>query len=367
MHLRKFDALGARPLLERAIQMDPQFPLAHSALASTWSVLGYDNRARESAARAFELAADLPRVERLQVEGTFRELSSEWKEAIAIWQALSTFFPDDVEHTLRLANAQIASGAAEEWSDDDRGISGGRFPRVNGSASRSGRGVRGRDIVGLQADAGCRRRRRQGGGSAGRPIVARGAPSCARAVPRCVRGNRRRPPACSRKHATSTPTPAIARVLPVRSTILPARFPTARTPQRTVALYEEGLGIARAIGEQDLVARFLNNLAIQQRRAGNLQASLKMNQESLAIRREIGDRTNTAISLNNIGNVLLDLGDCRGRRSTTRSRRRMSREIGDRRGSCPRPAQCGRVLEIAGPTDTRARHERRSAENPSRH
>lgn len=63
---------------------------------------------------------------------------------------------------------------------------------------------------------------------------------------------------------------------------------------REVALYEEGLGIARAIGEQNLIARFLNNLAIQRRRAGDLRASLTMNQESPAIRREIGDRVNTA-------------------------------------------------------------------------
>jgi hypothetical protein len=72
----------------------------------------------------------------------------------------------------------------------------------------------------------------------------------------------------------------------------------------------------RAIGEQDLIARFLNNLAIQRRRAGDLRGSLEMNRESLAIRREIGDRVNTAVSLNNIGNVLLDLGDLQGAAET---------------------------------------------------
>ena len=50
MRLRQFDALGARSLLEQAIQADPQFPLAHSALANTWSQLGYDSRAKEAAA-----------------------------------------------------------------------------------------------------------------------------------------------------------------------------------------------------------------------------------------------------------------------------------------------------------------------------
>ena len=56
-----------------------------------------------------------------------------------------------------------------------------------------------------------------------------------------------------------------------------------------------------------MVARLLNNLAIQKRRAGDLNGSLALNREALAIRREIGDRVNLAVSLNNIGNVLLDL------------------------------------------------------------
>ena len=112
--LRQFDALGARGLLERAVQADAMFPLAHAALARTWSTLGYDARAREAAERAFQLSSGLARAERLQVEGTYREMDSAWPEAIEIWRTLANFFPDDIEHVLRLANAQIASGAARD-------------------------------------------------------------------------------------------------------------------------------------------------------------------------------------------------------------------------------------------------------------
>ncbi len=68
---------------------------------------------------------------KLQVEGTFHEMSSEWKEAIGIWQTLATFFPDDVEYALRLANAQIVSGAREGRACDDR-----RFQEAVSSAIR---------------------------------------------------------------------------------------------------------------------------------------------------------------------------------------------------------------------------------------
>ena len=84
---------------------------------------------------------------------------------------------------------------------------------------------------------------------------------------------------------------------------------------------KEGLATIEALRTQlpsvcdprtDLVARLLTNLAIQERRAGNLDASLRLNREAVAIRRGIGDRNSLAISLNNIGNVLRDQGDLSG-------------------------------------------------------
>ena len=137
--MRRFDALGARTLFEQAIKADPRFPLAYSALANTWSALGYDSRAKDAAAKAFELSGNLPRADRLLVEGTFREMSSAWKEAIAIWQTLATFFPDDVEHALRLANAQIVVGRRQGRVGDDRGLQEA-VSEDHRSSSRSGRG-----------------------------------------------------------------------------------------------------------------------------------------------------------------------------------------------------------------------------------
>ena len=93
----------------------PAFPLAHSALARTWSTLGYDARARETPRARVRavcrtlLARGSPagrgHVSRdgERVEGSHRDLA----DAV-------DFFPDDVEHALRLANAQISSGAAKD-------------------------------------------------------------------------------------------------------------------------------------------------------------------------------------------------------------------------------------------------------------
>src|SRR5205814_1764361 len=54
--LRLFDSLGALQLLQDAVARDPTFPLAYSALAEAWSGLGYDEKAKENAKRAFDLS-----------------------------------------------------------------------------------------------------------------------------------------------------------------------------------------------------------------------------------------------------------------------------------------------------------------------
>ena len=346
IRLRRFDALGARSIFEQAIKADPRFPLAHSALANTWSQLGYDSRARDAAARAFELSANLPRADRLLVEGTYREMSSAWKEAIAIWQTLSTFFPDDVEHALRLANAQISSGAAKDGLATIEGFRK-RFPSTTdprldlaeaeaadtlsdfkrmqaaaSSAAATGEKLGARLLV---ANA----RLRQGGATLrqGQTDEAVKLFEEARAI-----------------YAAAGDKAGVARTLNNLATAISDGPDT----KRANALYEEGLRIARSIGEQDLVARFLNNIAVQERRAGNLHASLKLNQESLAIRREIGDRTNAAISLNNIGNVLLDLGDLQGASRHYEESAAMSRETGDRRGLARALYNAGESFKLQG-------------------
>lgn len=346
IRLRQFDALGARTLFEEAIQADPAFPLAYSALATTWSALGYDGKAKDAAARAFKLSATLPRTDRLLVEGTYHEMSSGWKEAIGIWQSLATYFPDDVEYALRLANAQITSGAPKDGLATIEGFRT-RFPAVADprlSLAEAQAAETLSDFTRMQTAAAA-------AGAAGK---------AQRAVLLVASARLREGDAALRAGHTDR---AVTLLTEARNTYAEAgdRVGVARTLNSLAtaisdgkdakgarALYDEGLALARAVGKQDLVARFLNNIAIQERRAGNLQAALKMNEEALAIRREIGDRTNTAVSLNNIGNVLLDLGDLQGASRHYQESADMSREIGDRRGTARALYNAGESLRLQG-------------------
>ncbi|HEV8628736.1 MAG TPA: protein kinase [Thermoanaerobaculia bacterium] len=112
--LRRWEADAARRLLEQAISREPGFAPAHSALAGAWWTLGYDERARDEARRAFELGAGLPQSERLLVEARYREVAGDWPRAIAAYRTLIRNAPDELEHRLRLAQVQTAAGQGRE-------------------------------------------------------------------------------------------------------------------------------------------------------------------------------------------------------------------------------------------------------------
>jgi DNA-binding winged helix-turn-helix (wHTH) protein/tetratricopeptide (TPR) repeat protein len=108
--LREFDALAAKDLLEQAAQADPKFSLVHSMLARAWAELGYEQKRREGAKKALDLAIDLPRPHRMLVEGEYYESLGKQEQAASIYHALFELFPDNIEYGLRLVSAQSLSG-----------------------------------------------------------------------------------------------------------------------------------------------------------------------------------------------------------------------------------------------------------------
>jgi tetratricopeptide (TPR) repeat protein len=105
--LHRFDPAGARRILTQVVEADPDYPLAHRALADAWQALGHDERARAEVQRAFTLSGSLPREERSLIEARYREMTKEWPAAFALYRALATIHPDQIDHRLDLAAAQL--------------------------------------------------------------------------------------------------------------------------------------------------------------------------------------------------------------------------------------------------------------------
>jgi eukaryotic-like serine/threonine-protein kinase len=112
--LRLYDVLAARDLLRQATAADPKFVLAHSALAEAWSRLGYDKKAQQEVRQAYELSANLSREEKLVVEGRYRYINHENGQAIEVYRALVTLFPDNLDYGLKLARVQSRSGKGRD-------------------------------------------------------------------------------------------------------------------------------------------------------------------------------------------------------------------------------------------------------------
>ncbi len=301
--LRRYDALAARELLEQAVAADPNYPLAHTALASAWASLGYDLKARESAKKAFDLSAQLSREEHLSIEARYRETIREWGKAIEIHRTLFTFFPDNLEYGLRLAGAQNSAGQNKESlathqalrqlpppSPDD--------PRIDVGEAATAESLGDHKMQLAAATRAVEKGQKQGAkfivGRAlnlkawalhnlGEEDQAIATANEARQIFATV-GDRR---------GMSTALNNIGVVRQQRS-----EFEEAKRA------YNESLALRREIGWQIGISTTLNNLAIVFNLEGRLGEALKMYQESLTIAREISNRDAIALAQHNIGIIL---------------------------------------------------------------
>jgi len=115
--LRVFDALSARELLEKAIAVDPKYSMAHSALSDAWNALGYEQKAKEQAKAALDLASALPREQGLSVQAHYFAMTKQWDKAADTYRALFSFFPDNLDYGLNLAEAQVEAGQRSAGTD----------------------------------------------------------------------------------------------------------------------------------------------------------------------------------------------------------------------------------------------------------
>ena len=254
------------------------------------------------------------------VEGRYHDAMNEHEEAIKTYQALYSFFPDNLEYGLQLASAQTAAGKGTRRTGDDRFVAAPAGAGQRRSPNRQRRSHRRQFVLRLQASAG---RRGSGGGkgtTAGRSTPGCRAPSSRKAMRGRNWETRQRPSPPLKRPDRFTRLAGDrggeSRALRAAGIALRSQGDLAGARQ----MYEQGLGVAREIGDQSTTAVSLNNIANVLRQQGSLDAAQKTYAESLAISREIGDRSAVALILNNIAIVLRVRGDSPEPRRTIASR-----------------------------------------------
>jgi tetratricopeptide (TPR) repeat protein/DNA-binding winged helix-turn-helix (wHTH) protein len=345
--LRVFDALAARESLQKAISLEPDYAPSHSALATSWASLGYDEKAETEAKRAFDLSPNLPRADRLLVEGRYYEMSKNWEKAIEIYRALFAFFPDSLEYGLALAQAQVSGGKGKEavvtvealqklpppFRDDPRidlaeartAESLGDYKRDEASCVRAAEKARAAGASLLLAEA--RGDQAWALNNLGRPDEAVQAAAETRKIYEVAQDQR-----------------GVARAINWSGVALENKGDAVGAKK----MYEQALATFRKVGNKLGVANELDDLGDVLLALGDLQGARARYEESIAADQEIENTDGIALAKGALGAVLLAMGDHEAARKTDEESVELCRRIGDREKAAIGLAGLGETLRMEG-------------------
>ncbi len=341
--IRAFDALSARELLSHAVALDPSFPLAHSELARTWSSLGYDVNAQQEARKALDGASDLSREKHLLVEARFYETSREWRKAIEAYQTLFSFFPDNLEYGLQLANAETAGGRGKDALKilaalDGLGEQTKENPRIDlarsdAAASLGDHKLR-RDMAELAAQ--------KAGEQGAKLLVARARDSECRALAdlgenekaKSICGEARQIYEAAGDRFGLAQTLHDAAEVPINQ----GDFAAAEK------LYSQALTLARAIGNQKGQAREQMDLGLISAKKGDFTTARRMYDETFRIYQKADDKYGMASVMGNTGNLLREQGKLQDALNYFQKTFELSNEVGHRGSAAQALGAIGAVL-----------------------
>jgi eukaryotic-like serine/threonine-protein kinase len=353
--LRAFDAQAARDSLQKAVSVEPNYALAHAALATAWAQMGYDENAKAEAKKAFDLSGNLSRADRLQSEALYREMTRDWEKAIEINRALFEFFPDSLDYGLALVDAQLS---ANRWKDGLDTIAALRElpsplrddPRIDlkeGYAARS-----------------------LGDGKRADLAIARAAEKARAAGASLLLAQARLDQAWTYENLGRFSEVAEA-VREAKQLYTAANDPRGVAEATTIGAiglrnqedylgakkaYEEALVLYRQIGYRSGLAGENDNIADTLIYLGDLEGALRSYNTALSIYREIGDQNGQALAENGLGDVFLAMGNHERAKQMYQSSIEICLEIGNKGRQAGALTGMGRIHAQEG-NITEARNE----------
>ena len=277
--------LEAKKQFESATKTDGNFALAFARLAQTYSTLGYDSEAEQSAQKAVMLSQNLPEAEKYQITAIELQVNKHFPEAIKAYENLARVLPDNSDVRATLARLYEDSGDLAKARD--------YYQKILTANPKD---------IGATIDMG--RVQLKSGDPQGALEPLNHAYSLAVQVDN------------QEQRATSLHLTAVS-------------YRMLNKPQEVLRSETEALTIWRQIGQQRGLAFSLNEMARAQATLGNAKDAMANFGEALQIRRDIGDKRGLGDTLIDMGNVADDRGDHDGAVKSYKEALQLERDIGN--------------------------------------
>jgi serine/threonine protein kinase/class 3 adenylate cyclase/Tfp pilus assembly protein PilF len=398
-HLRNFDAENAKTSLDAAITVDPQYPLAYSALSDALVQLGFDSKAKEAAMRAFDLAGNLPSEQRLLIQARVHSLSNDWTAAAADYKGLCDAYGDDVDNCLGLIDAQIHSGNLNEaisYADSLRQKLGNADPDPRIDIREAEAYAKSSDFArAITYSENAIKNSRQSGA---RLLLARGLD---------VHGDTKIRTGdleealkdfkeaggiyaeVGDRNGRASEDMQIARILSDQGDLIAARHTyqnalavfqdsgnrlqqasclnrigliMLKTGERSQAekTFREQLAIIGELGDRVLEAHYTSNLGLTCEKNGSLKTAADLHEKAIELYRSIGDRAHTANELNNLSNVLHLQGQLNKAQAMKLDAIQIASSVGAKNFEAFATSALGEVLSDIGDLEGSAEQHRRA-------
>ena len=386
-HLRVFEIQKAKALFEKVVAGEPDYARGRAALSVTYSALGYDEKAKDEAKRAFNLSSSLSREDRLYIEGRYREATRDWAAAAKIHQTLFQLFPDNIDYGLRLAKDQNNDGRPNDSLATVQSLRGLKAPlrddpRID-LAQGEALGSRGEFLQEVQLGRSAaakakaqgsgmvlaRARAMEGGAlwksgkpaDAGQPLreaqelyTNAGNYQATAEIMRILSGLAYDAGDYEKARRELEQALAIFRRIGARGGIadtlndLGNGYYSQGDYEAAKKNYQQSLDVLRELDDKSGIAGGLGNLANVLDSQGELQASEKMQRETIEAFRTLDNQRGVAATMNNLGSLLAEQGKLLAAKQTNEDALALHQKIGFRNGSAYTLQSLGEVLEALG-------------------
>lgn len=312
---REFDWLASKDLLEQSVKIDPKYPLVHLELAVAWARLGYEQKRKEEARKAFDLSSGLPSAQRLLIEGNYYESLADHERAASTYRALFQLFPDSVDYGLLLATAQIGGGLAAQASHTLTQL------RSLPAPARDDPRI---DLLDIRATA---------QNDPDRLVLIRRSVKAANAQGKKLLYAQARKAECLNLIYSEHPDQSVPVCQEAYDIFMAAGNHLEAADairlmgdyegsqgkiEQAIATYQRALRLLSELGEHNKTAAVLNNMAVDYANEGKLDEAERLYRQAKAHFEQAGDKEMTALTLGNIADVFYLRGDLAGASSMYR-------------------------------------------------